>query len=160
MTINKGESRNMEGKDAKEKFDEAVKVVAETAKTTKGKIVAIIILVIIVLNTFWNMMENKITTELQSVRADLGTLSTRLAEVEEAKGETIDLDAIKAEVQSFKTSAEAIASLLSKTNENFGAKLNAIVQLEEAKLESLSKEVENQKAYIEGLKKLLPEEKN
>ena len=155
----------MEGKNTKEKFDEAVKTVAETAKTTKGKIVGIIVLAIIVLNMFWNMMESKITTELQSVRTDLGALNARLAKVETeaektAKLETVDLDAIRAEAQSVKASAETIADLMTKTGENFDAKLNAIVKSEEAKLDVLSKELENQRIYIDSLKNLLAGEKN
>ena len=128
-------------KSPKEKFDETMKTVTEKAKTKTGKIVGIVVLVIVLLNIFWSMMENKVASEVQAVRADIAALNTRLAEME--KG-SIDLEAVKADAETIK-----------KVGETFEAKLNAIVKAEEAKLEILAKDMENQKAYIEDLKSLL-----
>lgn len=132
--------QNNNEKSPKEKFDTTMKTVTEKAKTKTGKIIGVVVLVIILLNIFWSMMENKVTLEVQAVRADIVALNTRLAEME--KG-SVDLDAVRADAETIK-----------KTGESFEAKLNAIVTAEEAKLENLTKELENQKAYIENLKSL------
>ena len=125
----------------KEKIDATMKTVSETAKSKNGKIVGIVILVIILLNTFWSMMESKMTSELQAVKADLAALNTRVTEME--KG-TINLDAVKADIESIKGASA-----------NFEAKLNAVVKAEESRQEVLAKDLESHKAYIEELKSLL-----
>lgn len=125
-------------KSPKEKFDATVKTVAEKAKTKTGKIVGIIILVIVVLNVFWSMMENRVVSEVQALRTEI---ALRLNEVE--KG-SIDPEAVKAD-------AEAIR----KVGADFEAKMNAIVKAEETKLEALTRDMESQKAYLETLKKFL-----
>jgi hypothetical protein len=127
-----------------EKLDATVKSLVEKAKSKKGKIVGIVILVIILLNTFWNMVENKIVTELQTVKADLTEFNNRLTEAE--KG-TLDTEAVKAD-------AEAIR----KATADFESRLSALVKAEEEKLELLTKSVESQKAYLESLKGRLAEE--
>ncbi len=125
----------------KEKIDATMKTVSETAKSKNGKIVGIVVLVIILLNTFWSMMESKMTTELQAVKADIAALNTRVTEME--KG-TINLDAVKADIESIKGASA-----------NFEAKLNAVVKAEESRQEVLAKDLESHKAYIEELKSLL-----
>jgi hypothetical protein len=127
-----------------EKLDATMQSLVEKAKSKKGKIVGIIILVIILLNTFWNMMENRITTELQAVRAELTELSGRMAEAE--KG-TLDVEAVKADVETIR-----------KAGAEFESKLNAVIKAEEGKLEVLTKSVEYQKTYLESLKSYLAEE--
>lgn len=130
------------GKNAKEKFDVTMKTVTEKAQTKTGKIVIVSVLaVILVLNIFWTMMKNSVSAEVQSLKGELTTISARIAEVE--KG-SVNLEAVKADAEHIKKAAE-----------NFEAKLNAVVKAEEAKLEILAKEMENQKAYIEDLKSLL-----
>jgi predicted nucleic acid-binding Zn-ribbon protein len=124
-----------------EKLDATVKSLVETAKSKKGKIVGIIVLVIILLNTFWNMVESKITTELQAVKADLAELNNRLTEAE--KG-TLDVETVKADVDTIR-----------KAGADFESKLNAVVKAEEEKLEILTKSAEDQKAYLESLKSRL-----
>jgi type II secretory pathway component PulM len=129
------------GANTQEKLDAAVQSLVEKAKSKKGKIIGIIVLVIILLNTFWNMTENKITAELQAVKADLAELNSRLAEVE--KG-TPDVEAMKAD-----------ADAIRKAGANFESKLNAVIKAEEEKLEILTQSAESQKAYLEGLKNRL-----
>ena len=128
-------------KNAQRKLDDTKNMFLETVKKHKGPIIGIVVLVIIVLNIFWNMMESKMSAELQAVRADLGELNTRMEEVD--KG-TIDLDAVKADIESIKSASA-----------NFDVKLNALIKAEETKIETMIKDVENQKAYVEELKSLL-----
>ncbi|MDR1649947.1 MAG: hypothetical protein LBR71_06760 [Synergistaceae bacterium] len=129
------------GTNTQEKLDAAVQSLIEKAKSKKGKIIGIIVLVIILLNTFWNMTENKISIELQAVRADLAELNSRLAEVE--KG-TPDSEALKSD-----------ADAIRKAGADFESKLNAVIKAEEEKLEILTQSAESQKAYLEGLKNRL-----
>jgi hypothetical protein len=124
-----------------EKLEATMQSLVEKAKSKKGKIIGIIILVIILLNTFWNMMENKITAELQAVRADLAEFNNRLAEAE--KG-TLDVESVKADVEAIR-----------KAGADFESKLNAVIKAEEEKLEVLTKSAESQKAYVESLKSRL-----
>jgi hypothetical protein len=124
-----------------EKLETAVRALKETAKSGKGKIIGIVVLVIILLNTFWNMMENKMTTELQAVKADLAGLNDRLVELE--KG-TPDVEAVKADV-----------AAIQQAGAEFESKLNAVIKAEEEKLEILTKSAESQKAYLESLKNRL-----
>jgi hypothetical protein len=127
-----------------EKLDATVQSLVEKAKSKKGKIIGIVILVIILLNTFWNMVESKITTELQSVKANLAEFNNRLSEAE--KG-TLDVDAVKADV-----------AAIQKAGADFESKLNAVIKAEEEKLEILTKNAESQKVYVESLKNRLAEE--
>ena len=140
----------------------AVEATMETVKCSLAAnwkvIVGILVLVIIVLNTFWNMTETKISEtvaqaigsisvaeEIESFKAelksDLAKLDARVSETE--KG-TIDLDAVKADIASIK-----------EAGEEFDKKLNAVIKAEEGKLALLEKDVVNQKAYIDELKGLL-----
>ena len=155
----------MDGKDAKKETD-------TTTKKEKCKLGAhwkvvlggIIALILIVLNTFWNMTENKISEtiakqigsltvaeetakEIESLKAEiksgLAKLDARVSETEKEK-ETIDLDAVKGSVESIR-----------KAKEDFEKKLLAVVKAEELKLAALEKDAANQKAYIDELKGLL-----
>ncbi|MDR2175732.1 MAG: hypothetical protein LBO82_07315 [Synergistaceae bacterium] len=126
------------GTNTQEKLDATVKSLVETAKSRKGKIIGIIVLVLILLNTFWNMVENKITAELQAVKTDLAEINHRLAETE--KG-TLDVDAVKADLEAIR-----------KAGSDFESKLSAVIKAEEEKLETLTKNAEGQKAYLESLK--------
>jgi len=129
------------------------------------KIIAgILVVIIIVLNTFWNMTETKISEtvaqaigsitvaeevakEMESLKtefkSDIAKLDARLSEAE--KG-TIDLDAVKADIVAIK-----------KAGEDFEKKLNAVIKAEEGKLALLEQDAANQKAYIDELKSLLEE---
>ena len=150
----------MDDKDKNAKKD-SVGTSADTEKCKCGhrwKVIAgIIVLAIILLNTFWNMMESKIaetaakmetstvSEEIESLKtelkSDLAKLDSRISEAE--KG-TTGLDAIKADIVSIK-----------KAGEDFEKKLLAVIKAEELKLTGLEKDVAAQKAYIEELKTLL-----
>ncbi|MDR3265386.1 MAG: hypothetical protein LBT15_05175 [Synergistaceae bacterium] len=133
----------MNGKDKNEKGKLDTKAIMEKAKTPTGKfIIGIVVLLIILFNVVWTQTSNRITSEVQAVKADLSAFDTRLLEVE--KGTTIDLDALKADAESIR-----------QATDNFEAKLNAVVKAEEARLEALTREVETQKTYIDTLKSLL-----
>jgi hypothetical protein len=144
-------------KNVKEKFDATRKTVTETVKSAPGKVIGIIVLVLIVINTFWNLWDNgnKISAELQAVKADVATLTTQLAELEKSTAGAADLDSVKADIEFAKETAKADIASITKASESFEAKLNAVVKAEEAKLETLLKETESQRAYIEELKGFL-----
>ena len=127
----------------------SVETTGDTAKYKHGahwKIIAgIIVLAIILLNTFWNMMESRIAETMakdESFKSELAAFEARLSEAE--KGTTIDLDAVKADVASIK-----------KAGDDFEKKLLAVIKAEEGKLALLEKELANQKTYVEELKNLL-----
>jgi len=151
----------MDGKDKNVK--KSADTSAETAKFTCGahlKVIAcIFVLVIILLYTFWNMMESKITETVAKERgsfvSDLAALDARFvgidtriaaldARLAEAGKETIDLDSVKADVEAIK-----------KAGEDFERRLAAVIKAEELKLAEFEKDALNQKAYIDELKSLL-----
>jgi hypothetical protein len=155
----------MNNKKAKDTFDTTVKTVTEKAKTPMGKIVIVIVVLLIVLQTFWNMTESKVVSELQPLTSELANLNARVGEMEKSQAEAIDLDALKADAEAFKTklqedidaikdAVKADADAIKSAGENFEAKLSALVEAEESKLEALTKETETQKAYVEKLKAL------
>ena len=113
-------------------------------------ILGVLVVVILLLNVHWTMMENKISAtvakETGTFKADLAKLNGRITETEQQTQQTIDLDALKKDVESIK-----------KAGENFEKRLAAVIKAEEEKLARLDKDVENQKAYIDELKSLLEE---
>jgi len=151
----------MDGKDKNTK--KGADTPAETAKfacKAHLKVIAcIFVLVIILLYTFWNMMESKITetvakervsfvSDLASLDARFVSIDTRFAALDdrlvEAGKETIDIDLVKADVEAIK-----------KAGEDFERRLAAVIKAEELKLAEYEKDVLNQKAYIDELKNLL-----
>ena len=107
-------------------------------------ILGVLVVVIILLNTFWNMMETKIsetvTKEIGSLKSELAKIDARISEAE--KG-TIDFDAVKKDVESIK-----------KAGEDFEKKLASLIDAEKEKLARLEKDLENQKTYLDELKSL------
>jgi len=83
---------------------------------------------------------------VQPLKDELERVTARIAEVDAKTGGLLDLAEVKSNVET-----------LQKAGESFNAKLNALVKAEEAKLETLTKELENQKAYVQELKNLLSE---
>lgn len=144
-------------KSGKENFDVTVKTIAESAKSAPGKVIGIVILVLVVINTFWNLWENgnKISAELQTLKTDLTALVTRQTELEKNTAGAADLEDLKTDIELAKETVKVDIASIAKAGESFEAKLNSVIQAEESKLEVLLKEAENQKAYIENLKKLL-----
>ncbi|MDR1741501.1 MAG: hypothetical protein LBR38_06630 [Synergistaceae bacterium] len=117
--------------------------VEEEGKGRSGKlkwIIGILVVILIIANVMWNMTSDKIASEAGAIRTDVAALSAR---VEKAENSTLDSDAVKADL-------EAIHSA-SKT---FDSKLAALIKAEEAKVASLTTELENHKAYVEQLKAL------
>jgi outer membrane murein-binding lipoprotein Lpp len=147
----------------KEKFDATLKTLTEAAKTRNGKIVggivvAVILINVIILNVFGTTMENKIATEVQALKSEIAALSAQVGELKEEvdkKPETVDLGTLKADAEAIQKAAESINNATGKASENFEAKLSALLKAEETKLEILTKDLENHKAYIEGLKTLV-----
>ena len=147
----------------KQQFDAVLKTLAETAKSKNGKKVGIIVLGVIllnvlILNVFGTTLENKVTAEVQALKSELAGLNAhvteRMKDVDK-KMETIDIETLKAGAEVIKKSAESVNEATSKASANFEAKLNALIKAEEAKFEALTKDLENHKAYIDGLKSLV-----
>ena len=157
---NVGGDSEMDGKGTNVKNDSVEKTETGQAKCGANwkKIAGILVVVIILLNTLWNMTESKITEtvakdlkslpaseEIESFKtefkSDLANLDARVTET--AKG-TIDLDAVKKDIESIK-----------KAGEEFEKKLLAVIKAEELKLIGLEKSIADQKAYIDQLKSLL-----
>ena len=142
----------MDSKDNNAEKDSGEKTAAETATETmkcklagNWKVIAgILVVVIILLNTFWNMTESKINETLEReigpLKSDLAAFSARLSEAEKA----VDFDAINADI-----------SAIRQAGENFEKKLLAVIKAEELKLTELENNAANQKAYIDELKGLL-----
>ncbi|GHS89794.1 hypothetical protein AGMMS49957_13770 [Synergistales bacterium] len=97
---------------------------------------------IIIFNIFWNLMENKISSELGG--GNIAVLSERISTLEKAEREVLNADDVKADLVAMK-----------EASDNFESKLNAIVKAEEAKLDVLTQNLEIQRAYVETLKSLL-----
>jgi len=143
----------MGDKEKNAKKDYFNKATAEKAvETAKNKLIAnwkvvlgVFILAIVLLNTLWSSMENRIA---ESVAKETASFKTELAKLEarvsEAEKGTIDIDAVKEDIVSIK-----------KVGEDFANKLNALIKAEEEKLARLEKDAENQNAYINDLKGLL-----
>jgi cell division protein FtsL len=113
-----------------------------TKKIGKGKKIAIVVfLVLILLNVFWTLMNNKVTEEIQAIKSEIAQVSARVSDAEK---ETLDVESVKADVE-----------LIRKATGDFEKKLNAVIQAEETRLEILTKDAEAQKAYVETLKGLL-----
>jgi uncharacterized membrane-anchored protein YhcB (DUF1043 family) len=144
-------------KNAKEKFDATAKAIAGTAKNAPGKVIGIIILILIMLNTFWNLWENgnKISAELQAVKTDLAALAARQTELENSAAGSVDLENIKTDIELAKETVQSNIASTAKAVETFETKLDALVRAEETKLEILLREAENRRIYIQELKNLL-----
>ncbi|MDR1377227.1 MAG: hypothetical protein LBJ22_06920 [Synergistaceae bacterium] len=153
----------MGANEKKQKFDTTLKTLTDAAKTKDGKLVGIVILVVIILNwislnVFGTSVKNTIAAEVQTIKSDFAALSAHVTELEEEVGkktESVDIGALKADAEAIKKTAESLGESTVKASEKFEAKLNALVKTEEAKLATLTKDLENQKAYIDELKSLL-----
>jgi len=162
----------MGNNNAKEKVDAASKMLQEAVKNKNTKIiVGVVIVVIIAFNTFWNMTESKIVSEMAPLKAQITAIGAQVTAIGErvtaiegrvtAIGERVDVssgtnfEALKAEIENFKKMLEAEMASLRKAGETFDVRLNAVVKSEEEKLEVLKKTMEDQNAYVEELKGLL-----
>jgi len=128
--------------------------------TTHWKIlIGVLVVAIVLFNTFWSMTENSITetvarevrafnVELQSLKSDLAGLDARFADMDtrlsEAEKGATDLDAIREDIAAIRNAGE-----------HFEKRLLAVIKAEEIKLAELEQGVESQKAYVNELKSLL-----
>ncbi|MDR1733032.1 MAG: DUF2730 domain-containing protein [Synergistaceae bacterium] len=131
-------------KGGKENIDVKAAAILDKAKTNWKYIAGVVVLLIILFNIVWTLASSRIaplSEEVQKLKDTVAAFETRVAEAE--KGVTVDADALKADVESIRGATTS-----------FETKLNSLIQTEEAKLESLTKEVENQKAYLELLRNL------
>ena len=129
----------------KEKFDETMKTVKEKAQTKGGKIAIVIVLLILVLNVFSTMMDGKVAAQLETFKQEFKAPDSKDFEerVKALESRSIDLNAVKAEVESIKSAST-----------HFESRLGALIKAEEARLQLIEKDMESYKAYIENLKGL------
>ena len=147
----------------KRQWDAALKTLTETAKSKNGKtmgliVLGVILLEVIILNVFGTTLENKVATQIQVLESQITGIDAHVSKLEEEVGKklgVLDIGAFKAEAETLRQSAESIKDATHKASENFEAKLNALIKAEEAKLESFTKDLENRKADIDGLKSLI-----
>ena len=114
---------------------------------SKPKIIVVsVIAVILLLNIMWTLMQGKVTSESEAVRAELTKLEQRLMNLEERSAP--DVESLRAEFDSIK-----------KIGEDYEARLAALLKAEEERLASMKKEFEAREAWIESLKKTSSEGK-
>lgn len=112
---------------------------------SKPKIVVVsVIAVILVLNILWSLMQGKVSSESENLRAELAKLEQRLVKVEE--GTAPDVDSLRAEFDAVR-----------KVGEAYEARLAAFLKAEEERLASMKKDCETQEAWLESLKKAFSE---
>ena len=132
-------------KNTQEKFDATMKTVTDAAKTKWGKVAIIVVLLLILLNIVWTL-NGKVLSQLDVVKADFGAMKESLEQrIDKAEKGSVDLDAVKADAETIK-----------QATVSFESRLTTLIQAEEARLESMLKEMETQKSYLESLKNLLP----
>ena len=107
----------------------------------RNMIIIAVVVVLLVFNIFWTMMQGKITAAVQDVKADMAKLEQRLATVEQ--GGVVDLETLRTEFDGMK-----------KVGESYSANLSALMKAETERLESLKKEVEMRQSWIEGLQQM------
>jgi len=120
--------------------------IMEKMKKPWVQYVVIFIAIVLVANISSTLTLNRAGEGVQPLKDQLERVNARIAEVDAKTGGLLDLAEVKSNVET-----------LQKVGEGFNAKLNALVKAEEAKLETLTKELENQKAYVQELKNLLSE---
>jgi len=120
--------------------------IMEKVKKPWVQYVVVFIAIVLVANISATLTHNRTSEGLQPLKDNLERVTTRLAEVDAKTGGLLDLAEVKSNVEA-----------LQKAGEGFNSKLNALVKAEEAKLEVLTKDLENQKTYVEELKNLLSE---
>lgn len=114
---------------------------------SKPKIIIIsVIAVILVLNILWSLMQGKVTTEMQGVRAELAKMEERIAKMEQ--GGVPDLASLRTEFDELK-----------KIGGNYEARLAALLEAEEGRLSQMKKDAEAQEAWVNALKKVSSEGK-
>lgn len=114
---------------------------------SKPKIIIIsVIAVILVLNILWSLMQGKVTTEMQGVRAELAKMEERIAKMEQ--GGVPDLASLRTEFDELK-----------KIGGNYEARLAALLEAEEGRLSQMKKDAEAQETWVNALKKVSSEGK-
>ena len=114
-------------------------------KDKKTLIIGAIVLILI-LNTMWTVLQNKFTPKIEAFRADLTKLEERLTKLEQ--GGLPDVADLREQFSSLKSMAAG-----------YEARRAQVLKAEEEQLASLQAQVEVQRARVESLKKLASEEK-
>lgn len=121
------------------------KLAGYVPKDKKTLLVAAIVLILI-LNIMWTTLQNKFTPKIEAFRADLAKLEERLTKLEQ--GGLPDVADLRAEFSTLKSMAA-----------DYEARRVQVLKAEEEQLTSLQAQVEAQKARVESLKKLIPDGK-
>jgi len=143
--------KNVKKDPANETGEDTLEMVKEKLIANWKIILGVLVVAIILLNTFLGMVDTRVSravapaaTEAGAIRAELAALGIRLTEVENYTVVTVDHDAIRADIASIREAGEA-----------FSSKLLTTIEAEERKLALLVENVANQKAHIEALRNLL-----
>ncbi len=124
------------------------------AKQTSGKatspsmnkmLIIALVVIVLLLNIVWTLLQGKIKSEMQGVNTEMANLTQRVAKVEQ--GGVGDLASLRAEFDAMKV-----------VGDSYGTRLAALLKAEEEQLAAMKKEAETRQAWIEELKKLIPQE--
>ncbi|MBQ7263432.1 MAG: hypothetical protein IJR14_06895 [Synergistaceae bacterium] len=110
---------------------------------SKQKIIIIaVIVVILILNTMWTVLQNKFTPRVEEMRADIAKLEQRITKLEQ--GGLPDVADLREEFSSLKSMAA-----------DYEARRAQVLKAEEEQLASLQAQVEAQRARVESLRELV-----
>ena len=112
-------------------------------KDKKTLLIAAVVLVLI-LNIMWTVLQNKFTPKIEAFKADLAKLEERLTKLEQ--GGLPDVADLRAQFSALKSMAA-----------DYEARRVQVLKAEEEQLTSLQAQVEAQKARVESMKKLFSE---
>lgn len=119
------------------------KLAGYVPKDKKTLLIAAVVLILI-LNIMWTVLQNKFTPKIEAFRADLAKLEERIAKLEQ--GGLPDVADLRAEFSSLKSMAA-----------DYEARRAQVLKAEEEQLASLQAQVEAQRARVDSLKKLTAE---
>lgn len=111
------------------------------APDNKKKIILGAVVVIVLLNIMWTIMQNKFDPKLNSIKTEVAGISQRLTSIEE--GGLPQVATLKSDFDELRAVSDKLAERLKK-----------VLKAEEDQLASLEAQVEAQRARVEELRKL------
>ena len=107
--------------------------------------IVVCIVVVVLLNVMWTMLQNKFASKVDEVRADLAKLEQRVTKLEQ--GGLPDVAALQEQFDAMKAVAK-----------DYNDRRAEFVKAEEQQLAALEAQVAKQKARVENLKKQAAQE--
>ena len=140
-SIDEMEAIAMQEKQAKKV--EQLKSTMESFKhpSKRNMIIIAVVVVLLAFNILWTLMQGKITSEVQSVKAEMAKFEQRLATVEQ--GGVVDLETLRTEFDGMK-----------KVGESYSANFAALLKAEMERVDALKKEVEMRQSWLEDLQQI------